>query len=151
MCDFTPLRIGRQWIETLKKSLPATTRLIEVDGHNLVPCWYISNKVEEGAYTIRPKLAAKLGEFMTEFPPVVAQRELNSPLNLKGLTYFDTIDKYYDILEVDKKVGVVGWATPGYSGGIQAFQDFIDDEERLRIYDFARNEPNARAQSGKID
>ena len=42
-----------------------------MDGHNIVPCWQASPKLEYGARTIRPKIQGQLKQFLTEFPPVI--------------------------------------------------------------------------------
>ena len=49
---------------------PLTNKL-QVDAHNIVPCWVASDKQEVGARTIRKKITDKLGEFLTEFPPLI--------------------------------------------------------------------------------
>lgn len=45
--------------------------LLQVDAHNIVPCWEASPKLEYGARTIRPKIHKVLQSFLTEFPPVI--------------------------------------------------------------------------------
>ena len=45
--------------------------LLQVDSHNVVPCWFASEKQEYGARTIRKKIMDRLPEFLVEFPPVV--------------------------------------------------------------------------------
>ena len=148
VCDFSPMRISLSWVEELKKSLPKTVLFSQVDGRNVVPCWYASSKLENGAFSIRPKLTAKLDEFLTEFPPVIAQQEANvTTLNMKNLKHFENVADCYSILTCDKSVKQVDWARPGYRAGIEALQDFIDDPQRLSVYDMARNDPNGRAQS----
>jgi deoxyribodipyrimidine photo-lyase len=149
VCDFSPLRIGLQWSEDIKKNLPQHVLFTQVDAHNIVPCWHISNKLENGAMTIRPKLAAKLDEFLTEHPPVISQATESTPeLKLDGMTCFKSVQDSYSILECDNSVDKVEWAVPGYRGGINALQDFIDDQYRCRVYDVLRNDPNYNAQSG---
>ena len=66
--DFQSLRVPRKWIENVatlldksKKKIP----LVQVDAHNVVPCWYASPKLEYSARTIRSKIQAKLGEFLS--------------------------------------------------------------------------------------
>eukprot|EP01047_Picozoa_sp_COSAG01_P046596 COSAG01_NODE_4389_length_5071_cov_139.047246_9_plen_79_part_00 len=41
---------------------------MEVDAHNVVPCWVASDKKEYGARTIRNKINSRLPEFLTDFP-----------------------------------------------------------------------------------
>lgn len=43
---------------------------IQVDAHNIVPCWEASPKLEYGARTIRNKIHNQLSGYLTEFPPV---------------------------------------------------------------------------------
>lgn len=43
---------------------------LQVDAHNLVPCWEASPKLEYGARTIRNKIHNQLNNYLTEFPPV---------------------------------------------------------------------------------
>jgi deoxyribodipyrimidine photo-lyase len=148
VCDFSPLRIGLQWCQDVKLRLPSHVLFTQVDAHNLVPCWHNATKLENGAMTIRPKLAAKLDEFLTEHPPVVAAAEPPQPLKVDGMACFNSVDECYAVLECDKSVDKVDWAVPGYRGGINALQDFIDDQHRCRIYDVLRNDPNYNAQSG---
>ena len=45
--------------------------LLQVDAHNIVPCWEASPKLEYGARTIRPKITKQLSSYLTEFPPVI--------------------------------------------------------------------------------
>ena len=65
VCDFHPLRIQAGWVDDLKKALPADLPIAQIDGHNIVPCWHASDKLEYGARTIRNKINSKLDEFLT--------------------------------------------------------------------------------------
>ena len=51
--DFDPLRLKRQWKNQVLERIRIP--LVEVDAHNIVPCWLASGKREFGAYTLRPK------------------------------------------------------------------------------------------------
>ena len=42
-----------------------------VDAHNVVPVWETSDQQELTPRDIRKKIMCKLGQFLTEFPPVV--------------------------------------------------------------------------------
>lgn len=61
ICDFSPLRVSLSWVEDLKKNLPSTVPFAQVDGHNVVPVWVASDKLEYSARTIRTKINSKLG------------------------------------------------------------------------------------------
>lgn len=140
VCDFTALRIGRTWIDELKKKLSDQIALVQVDAHNIVPCWHASDKQEYGARTIRNKINSKLDEFLTEFPPVVLH-EHNENLKLSKVDW----EKCYSSLEVDRTVKEVDWATPGYKSGISVLENFI--KQRLKFFDSDRNDPNKKALS----
>ena len=67
VCDFTPLREGRSARERLAAELTRMNcAMIEVDAHNVVPAWVVSDKQEYAARTIRPKIKRALDEFLTE-------------------------------------------------------------------------------------
>lgn len=59
------------WVEDVKKTLPKDVPLMQVDAHNIVPCWIASDKLEYAARTIRNKINSKLAEYLTEFPPLI--------------------------------------------------------------------------------
>ncbi len=64
--DFSPLLGHKNRLEKIKASFMGT--IWEVDAHNIVPCWVASNKLEFGAYTLRPKIHKLLPEFLDEYP-----------------------------------------------------------------------------------
>ena len=51
---------------------------MQVDAHNIVPCWKASDKQEYSARTIRGKINSKLSTYLVEFPPVVEHLHTNS-------------------------------------------------------------------------
>ena len=58
--DFNPI-LKRNW---LKK---ADYKIIEIDGHNIIPAKYISDKQEYSAATLRRKIYHNIHPFLTEF------------------------------------------------------------------------------------
>jgi len=64
--DFDPLAIKRTWKSLVIESLPATC--LEVDTHNIVPCWIASDHQEFSARTFRPKIHKALSFFLTDIP-----------------------------------------------------------------------------------
>ncbi len=66
--DFDPLRIKREWKLIVSQAIPVS--MIEVDTHNIVPCWIASDKQEFGARTLRPKIHRLLSEFLTDIPQI---------------------------------------------------------------------------------
>jgi deoxyribodipyrimidine photo-lyase len=104
--DFDPLRIKREWTDAVCKA--ADLPVYEVDGHNIVPCWAASNKLEYGAYTIRPKIKRRLGEFLRPLPPMRRHRYPSAEL--------DTANDWAGLeksLDINGAVRAVEWIKPG--------------------------------------
>ncbi|XP_032386903.1 CPD photolyase [Etheostoma spectabile] len=138
--DFSPLREPLQWLEDVKKALPKDIPLIQVDAHNIVPCWVASPKLEYAARTIRGKITKLLPEFLTEFP-LVEKHPYTATAAAKPVDW----DKILASLQVDRSVGEPEWAEPGTNGGMAMLESFID--VRLKLFDTQRNDPNAAALS----
>lgn len=143
ICDFCPLRVPMSWTKEVQKGLPQDIPFAQVDAHNVVPCWFASDKQEYGARTIRNKINSKLDDFLTEFPPVI--KHPHDPV--KKVLLLTNVDwnSCYKSLQCDMDVKVVEWAKPGYKAGIQTLHDFI--KIRIRTYDTERNDPNKNALS----
>lgn len=140
VCDLSPLRIPKQWVDNLKKDVPADIPVIQVDAHNIVPVWVTSDKQEYAARTIRNKVNSKLGDYLTEFPPVIKHPFTS---RLKDITEPDWVGcwKHVQIEELPE----IEWATPGYEGGIKQLEIFC--LKRLKNYATKRNDPVLNAIS----
>ncbi|XP_068557702.1 CPD photolyase [Cebidichthys violaceus] len=138
--DFSPLREPLQWLEDVKKTLPEDVPLIQVDAHNIVPCWVASPKLEYAARTIRGKITKLLPEFLTEFP-LVEKHPHTAARTAKPVDWDETLAS----LQVDRAVGETAWARPGTERGLAMLESFID--VRLKLFDTKRNDPNAAALS----
>ncbi len=134
--DFSPLRIGRKWREKIAKEV--SVPVIEVDAHNIVPCFYSSNKQEFGAYTLRPKIKKILNEFLTEYPAVK-----KSKFTIKNEDKIDW-DSLLKKLPINSEVKPVTWVKPGYKNAIKMLDKFI---ENIDLYQNERNNPNINASS----
>jgi deoxyribodipyrimidine photo-lyase len=121
--DFNPLREVQAMVNSVKAKINIT--MFEVDAHNVIPAFYVTNKQEWGAYTLRPKVHKLLEKYLTEFPAVIKQAKTN--LNIKS------DDKEL----LGENIKVVDYAN-------LALKEFI--EIRLKNYD-QRNDPNADATS----
>jgi deoxyribodipyrimidine photo-lyase len=136
--DFDPLRLKREWKEGVARKLDIP--LLEVDAHNIVPCWVASGKQEYGAYTFRPKIFRALSEFLEKFPRLqnqeLAWREHSAPIDwqsiLAGLT-------------VDRALPEVSWIKPGAKAAQVVLKDFLNN--KLPFYPERRNDPNQDGQS----
>nr|XP_033814122.1 deoxyribodipyrimidine photo-lyase-like isoform X2 [Geotrypetes seraphini] len=138
--DFSPLRVPLQWVDDVRKNLPDDVPFVQVDAHNIVPCWFASSKQEYGARTIRKKIHDQLPQFLTEFP-AVSRHPHNSKFTAESVDW----DACYASLQVDRTVGEVDWATPGGTAGLRVLQSFIG--ERLKFFNTDRNNPNKAALS----
>ncbi|XP_028169852.1 deoxyribodipyrimidine photo-lyase [Ostrinia furnacalis] len=140
VCDFNPLRVPMGWLEGCKKKLKKDVPLIQVDAHNVVPCWEASDKQEYSARTIRNKINSKLGEYLTEFPPVI-RHPYTSKFEPEPIDW----DKAIESREADKSVGPIEWANPGYDEAVKTLKSFLD--KRLKIFSTKRNDPTQDALS----
>ncbi|XP_022068813.2 CPD photolyase [Acanthochromis polyacanthus] len=138
--DFYPLREPQQWLKDVKKRLPKEIPLIQVDAHNIVPCWEASPKLEYAARTIRGKITKVLSDFLTDFP-LVEKHPHAATRAAKPVDW----DKTLTSLSVDRTVGETEWAKPGTKAGMAMLESFID--VRLKLFDAQRNDPNAPALS----
>ena len=135
--DFSPLKINRAWKKTVAQQLDCP--LFEVDAHNIVPAWLVSDKQEFAAYTFRPKVKRLLDKYLTPLPilkkhpyPYLFQTSNNYQVLLKSLM-------------IDHKVKVVPGFKSGETAAYQAARHF--SKYRLSGYNEQRNDPNVSAQS----
>ena len=133
--DFDPLRIKRKWKNDLTQLL--TIPFLEVDAHNIVPCFKVSTKLEYGAYTIRPKLQRLLNDYLVPFP-------LLEPEEKSGIKH----EKYnwenlYSNLQIDRSVKPISWLKPGEDEALRMLQVFVTN--KLHDYNEKRNDQPAGA------
>ena len=136
VCDFSPLRINRQWKQDVADAIDIP--LYEVDAHNIVPCWIASNKLEFAARTIRPKIHRALKEFFKEYPPLKVHPHASTRISKV---------KWEDFLA---KPGGIENGTlrsipdTGEKAAAKTLRAFL---KRLENYNEGRNDPNEAAQS----
>ncbi len=136
--DFDPLRHKRQWIESINQ-IDGITHY-EVDAHNIVPCHFVSQKAEFGAYTLRPKIKRMLPEFLTEFPKLRSQEPKHAiatfPIN------WDEIEALLSSLEC---ISPITWLQPGEEAAKAMLHQFI--ESKMPVYIAQHNHPEIDGQS----
>ena len=130
--DFDPLRIKRSWQEGVVANTKA--QFYEVDGHNIVPARYVSNKLEYAAYTLRPKIKRALQNFLIDHPDLKAMDRSN--FHDEGFVP----DRILDSVELDRTVKPVEWLLPGTNEGMKVLTNFIST--KLSRYAELRNDPN---------
>ncbi|KAG5187561.1 DNA photolyase, FAD-binding/Cryptochrome [Tribonema minus] len=139
VCDMSPLRVPRAWTEGVAAKLAEQgVPVFQVDAHNIVPVWTVSDKQETGARTLRPKID-RLLTMLTDVPPLAP--------NAEGTALPPRPDwaAARETLEVDRSVQEVKTFTPGAAAGRAKLQDFIDN--RLKLFATGRNDPNVHASS----
>ena len=134
--DFDPLRIKKKWKEEVKRKIEVP--FVEVDAHNIVPCWAVSPKQEFAAYTIRNKIKRLLPEFLTDFPRLKSQ---NSAIRVPNNDW----QRIEQNLKVDLSVPHLKWIKPGEKEARKALKRFI--AQKLSRYPGERNDPNKDAVS----
>jgi len=140
ICDFTPLRGFREWMEDQASPLldGSNVPLYQVDAHNIVPCWFASPKLEVGARTLRPKITKLLPAFLTQFPTF----EGNSHIDETKLTKSIAWKECESYLNMDESVPSVAWEA-GTKAALKRFVEFCNDKtEGLKHFDSLRNDPN---------
>ncbi len=141
--DFSPLKPHKGQVKKLLESLGSNGPLVfQVDGHNVIPVWMTSPKHEPRAYLIRSKIDEKVGEYLTEFPPVIRH-----PFDAKKpASSFDWKSVMAELEpNLNLKVKPVDWAKPGTSSGLQMLDSFV--HERFDKYAELRNVPTVNHQS----
>jgi deoxyribodipyrimidine photo-lyase len=130
--DFDPLRLKRQWKNQVLEQLQIP--FLEVDAHNIVPCWLASPKQEFAAYTMRPKIHRLLPDFLTNLPDLKSH-PVAWPETAPAINWGRTLAG----VGADLRVPAVSWCQPGEDAARDRLRTFI----RLGLgpYDRNRNDP----------
>ncbi len=131
--DFYPLKLPQQWSKDVAENISCA--FFEVDSHNIVPAWIVSEKQEYAAYTIRPKIYRNLETYCTSFPQL---KKMNKIEEKVPATKWESI---LPILERDH----YDWIKSGERSGRKSVKDFI--LERLDGYADRRNDAGVKFQS----
>ncbi|MFZ5980207.1 MAG: deoxyribodipyrimidine photo-lyase [Candidatus Zixiibacteriota bacterium] len=137
--DFSPLRIGRSWRDTVAKKCKVP--VYECDTHNIVPVRETSPKLEYAARTIRPKIHKMLDKYLVACPKLKKH-----PHTLTKAMPANDWAKLRQSLKVDKSVTESTLVIPGEKAAVKHLQEFI--KHKLSGYAAKRNDPNRNAQSG---
>jgi deoxyribodipyrimidine photo-lyase len=132
--DFDPLRIKREWKRKVAKKI--NIQFYEVDAHNIIPCWITSQKLEFGAYTIRPKINRLLPIYLEEYPRIKMMPASN----------FHNDSSYKNVMIGDSHEKETYRIMPGEMAAINKLNDFL--ENKIDKYSIDKNDPNKDCQSG---
>ncbi|CAG9764033.1 unnamed protein product [Ceutorhynchus assimilis] len=137
VCDFSPLRKPKEWIDILLKNLPGDVPLVQVDAHNIVPAWIASDKQEHMARTLRPKINKKLSEYLTGYPQVFKHPHTEK-IQVKCLNKLDN-DEISNLIETLWEVEPVS-NKAGSNEGLEALYKFL--QNGLKHYGVTSNDPS---------
>lgn len=138
VCDFTPIRHVRQWMEGdfLQSCESSLIPLWQVDAHNVVPVWHAADKRQVGARTLRPKIHKVVSDFLQKFPKFKGNDHVERDIDLPALD----MEAIKSFLEWDTSVASQPWAIPGPTAAKTKFEKFISTG--LSKFDSLRNDPN---------
>lgn len=131
--DFAPTNKNRHIKSQISQNIEIP--FVEVDSHNIVPCFVASDKMEYGARTIRPKIHKHLREFLGQFPSVKPQKQ-KIEIKTKYITFKEAYDLVSKLPTYNQKYIVF----PGEQNAFKTLENFI--EKKLNNYEKNRNNPN---------
>lgn len=138
--DFSPLRGSRNLVDELAASTCCS--VLVVDTHNIVPAWVASDKLEVGAYTLRPKIHRLLNQYLKEPKEPVAH-----PYTWPGRV--QKINELYEyineIVSLQKKNNTKPEFASGERAALIELKKFI--KSKLNNYGKNRNNPLLNSQS----
>lgn len=134
--DFDPLKVKQLWKKQIAEKI--NVPFYEVDTHNIVPAFYVTDKQEFAAYTLRPKLHKLMSEFLEEFPKL-DYYELNG--NIEKIDNFSHIDYYLKKVEYLEPVQF----RSGEKAAFECLDHFI--KNKIHNYSKFRNNPSLDYQS----
>jgi len=137
--DFNPLRLTMTWRKEVAARIPVP--LTEVDAHNIIPCRFISGKMEYAAFTLRKKIVPLLAEFLTAVPPLVPH-PIPLPEMDAGTTDWDAIPNKAN--NTGSANGISAFRS-GQKAAFEAMEQFL--HTRLERYNTDRNLPEIQGQS----
>lgn len=129
--DFNPLRENTKWKNKISRTI--NIPFIQVDSHNIIPCWHASPKQEFAAYTFRPKVNRLLPEFLDTFPNLKKQK-----LNWQNFPKINW--QKIKELKANSDITPLEWIKGGEHQANLMLKSFIST--RIENYADKRNDPN---------
>lgn len=141
--DFDPIKIKREWKKEVFGKIDCS--IYEVDAHNVVPCFYASDKQEFSAFTFRKKVSNLIPQFLTDIP----QDNVKLPEITCAPSNAFSIDAA--IADIEKRLhekcfSSLRFFSPGHTNGMRVLKNFI--EKKLEDYSKKRNDALADVESG---
>eukprot|EP00804_Cyclotella_cryptica_P026409 CCRYP_008092-RC/>CCRYP_008092-RC protein AED:0.33 eAED:0.33 QI:56/1/1/1/0.66/0.5/4/1637/629 len=145
VCDMSPLRRTRQWIEgqTVPLLEGENVPVYQVDAHNIVPVWMASNKREVGARTLRPKIHGVFGRYCCTFPEFVGNAHLEGKEASMGQETTHDWEGYKAFMKLDESIKSVPGMKAGREAAMARWKEFCTSKQQgLKNFDTLRNDPN---------
>nr|XP_043613436.1 deoxyribodipyrimidine photo-lyase-like isoform X2 [Erigeron canadensis] len=145
--DFSPLRQVRGWKEEITKRVPDSVSIHEVDAHNIVPIWAASDKLEDYARTIRPKIYNQFPDYLTEFP-IIKPRTRKWVAPNRVIDWENLIES---VVREGAEVPEIDWCEPGEIAALETLMGSKTGFLATRLENYAadRNNPfKPKATSG---
>ena len=114
--------------------------LYEVDTHNIVPAWVISDKKEYAAFTLRPKVKRVLDDYLTDIPAIQPH-----PFNVNNMAG-EVPQSLREENLTCQTTAAYPWIQAGEAAANLAALNFV--RRNLKKYPEARNNPCLDGQSG---
>lgn len=134
--DFNPLKRFSSITKSLLKDI--SIPFFEVDAHNIVPAWLVSDKEEYNAYTFRRKINPMLHEYLDDYPEL-------SKVHISNENLEQTNWEKYKISKSKESIKHSSFIA-GTKAGLKVLENFV--ENNLDDYVINSNKPNLAATSG---
>jgi deoxyribodipyrimidine photo-lyase len=139
--DQLPLHFMKK-VHALYKKTYHDVPLFEVDAHNCVPVWHLSDKQEFAARTIRGKVYKTLPSYLEPHEKLIKYKENETIMTQIKPVDWDAISKQ---LICREDVVLPAWIQPGERGAQKILELFL--EKKLSTYEEDRNNFTKDGQS----
>jgi deoxyribodipyrimidine photo-lyase len=129
------LKINKEWYNHAAKRVQVP--LVQVEDNVVVPVEESSQKEEYSAATLRPKLLAKLNQFLV-LPPQILPEELSLDMEIDSISFVD-LEKTFAELQIDRSVDKSKYFQGGTTIAKKLLELFIKND--LGIYEEEGNNP----------
>lgn len=135
--DSFPLKIIKEIKKYLKEKIDIP--FYEIDAHNIIPPYLISEKQEFSAFTLRKKYEKVLSKYLIE-PP-----KMDGLIKKEKIINKTNWNNIYENLKVDKSIKPTLFFKPGEKEAFNILNDFI--KNKLNFYIRNKNNPNIEGLS----
>ena len=128
--DYNPLKVFKKRVKVVNEKI--SIPFFQVDAHNIIPVWELSDKKEYAAYTIRPKIKKIIDKYLVNIPELIRH-----PIDSDSKTNINWKIALSE-LKIDRSVKKVDWIVPGEDSARQRLEIL---KKSLKGYSVLRNDP----------